>query len=588
MPSFLAPRARCLSAVVLLVATSPRLDAAAPLVPPPADLAVPGQGAAILVRLDSLALTPEDVVVHRWYRLLRAGPDGALAGLPRLVHQVSGASLRVLRARRLGPGGGELSWHLEAPEAGSGARRISFQDAGLVPGELAEVLLERRVRSELEGRDLSGQHSFGLPVPVGLDVFEVRVPRDRPLRYLARGLGGLAEPASSRDEASRVLRWRVPAPPEGLAPGTRPYVRVTGLESWHQAAAWYRPRWSSRLRPGPALRAAMRPDPGGSWRARVAAEVATVTALPYRHTPDGSLGDWMGRPADEVHRRGHGNCADKANLLVARLALRGVEAEPVVVAGDPARPLDPEVPTFQPGDHVLVRVKAGTGALWVDPTEPGYTLGELPPARRQQLAWAPLAGELVRSPAGEDGIHRRLDATLGPGGQLQGRYRLSLEGRAAARLRRAAARGLQDLSRWLPPRARVEGTFRAVRADLARPLELVADVRIPVPRLPGVGFLLRPPLPAPTPAEEELRGELREVVRIELTGGLEVASLPTPILEADGESRFRATWSRDRGGLRYRAIWTGEGGERSPAVAEAREHASRATARILPRSPSAP
>jgi hypothetical protein len=559
-----------------------------PLVPPPADLALPAEGAAVLVRLDSLTLGRDDVVVQRWYRLLRAGPDGALGGLPRLLDPGSGASLRVLRARRLGPVPRDLPWHLEAPSPEATGRRLAFRDRGLTPGELVEVLLERRIASELEGRDLSGHHAFGLRVPVGLDVFEARVPASRPLRYLARGLGAVAEPVVSTEDGSRVLRWRIPAPLEGLAPEARPYVRVTGLESWEAAAAWYRPRWQARLRPGPRLRVALADRPARDWRARLAAEVAAVTTLPYRHRADGSLRDWMGRPAEEVHRLGQGNCADKANLLVARLSLRGIQAEPVVLAGDPARPLDPEVPTFQPGDHVLVRVRTGAGALWVDPTEPGYTLGELPPERRCQLAWAPLAGELIRSPPGLDGIQRRLDASLDPDGSLRGRYRLAFEGRAAARMRRAWAAGHRDLRRWLPPRAQVLGELAPAMIDLTRPLELAGEIQLTVPRLPEVGFLLRPPLPAPRAREEAPFGELEEVAHIAIPAELEIASLPAPVYEAEDGSRFRATWNHDRGGIRYQATWSGDGGTGSRAVSEARELASRATARILPRTPSSP
>lgn len=573
-------RARTLSLLALLAT-----PAGATLVSAPPMEPAPDGGASVLCRVDQATLLPDGAQQSRWYRLVRAGKDG-FGEEPRLWFLGQGSEVRVPLARIWRGGSARpVGASLRSRAAAPGARpelELALDLGPVTPGDLLEVVLERRVASALEGLDFAPSHSFGGPRPVGREVFEVRVPPGRGLRYLARGLGARSEPERRQEGGFEVYRWRVDRPrPDRAAPAQRPYVRTTRLESWSQVAAWYAPRLAARRQPSPRLQvlagelAAGEQDPG-----RVLARLLDHVAsrIPYGHSLQGTDADLCGRPAEVVLRRGQGNCVDKANLLAALLAARGLAARPVLTTDDRSRPLDPEVPSFLPGDHALLRVDLPAGPVLVDPTAPGYRPGQLPPRLRRRVVWDPASGEFLATPGatpGGDQVDRHFQGTLDSQGTLRGHLRVRLGGEpeAAARRRMLAGRDPARLEAlFVPPGARVLARDASAPEDLTAPLELGFTLELAVPRLAPGRLLLRPPL-APlevTRSDDELAPRWLERVEVVLPAGWRVPETAGTQVLRDLAGELQSGWTAGGGRLHFVSQLQVSGGDPPGGLVEAR------------------
>lgn len=84
-----------------------------------------------------------------------------------------------------------------------------------------------------------------------------------------------------------------------------------------------------------------------------------------------NAGDLSPATADETWQRRYGDCKGKTALLMALLAELGVDAEPVFVNSSGFDDgLDQRLPMMHYFDHVLVRVRIGGKAYWLDGTLP--------------------------------------------------------------------------------------------------------------------------------------------------------------------------------------------------------------------------
>lgn len=564
---------------------------AQPLVPvPEVDLAGEVRPVA-LARVHVEALELDGARVSRWYRLIRVGDRGA-AGPPVEV-RVPGhtAPPEVRRARRWGAAGGRPLDH--RLERGPGGDWVLRADPGAGPGgELVEVLIEHRHRDAFTALDFSPSHSFGGGMPAVEEVFEIRHPEVVPVRYLARGLGAASSPDVQVGAGTRVLRWNV-AGSSTSAPGAgqRPYVRSTRLDSWEPVARWYRTRHQARTVVTPTVRALARRLAGAAREPRqVLARLAAAVAdgIEYRSVRDGSERDLVGRPADAVLRDGAGNCADQANLLVALMAARGLRGDVVLATLPGARPIDPEVPTYFPGDHAIVRARVGGQEVFFDPTAAGYRLGDLPPHLRGVLAWAPATGEFTRTPRRRDRVRREVRGQLSAEGLLAAQATLRMRGQGAAKVRRLAARdpgrARASLERLLvPPDARVRDLVVSGVRDGGD--EVVVTARFHLELTPEDGRVeVAPPLPPPPPlhpgSASPGRPHLVDAVELWLPAGSAVERYPTPSrVEGDG-ARFQAAWTVAPGALRMDSEYLRVAEAVAPGPGQARSAWGREAARI--------
>ncbi|MBP7147694.1 MAG: DUF3857 domain-containing protein [Acidobacteria bacterium] len=89
-------------------------------------------------------------------------------------------------------------------------------------------------------------------------------------------------------------------------------------------------------------------------------------------------------PVSAVFHRRHGDCKDKAALMMAMLREAGVEAHVALVRSRDQGAIDTTVPTFAHFDHAIVYVPGEE--LWLDGTVVHHNLDELPAGDRGSLA----------------------------------------------------------------------------------------------------------------------------------------------------------------------------------------------------------
>lgn len=584
------PRARALPvglAISLALAGSGRAAAPGPLVPVPPIPPHLRRAPVVLARIHRVSLGEGGLRRIRRYRLVRAGAGGRL-GPPIRFRFPGGADQAKVPVARLHRDGATREVRVEVGEP-AGVGPAGETELVVVPpptreGDLLEVVLEREVPGTLEGRDFAPSHYFGAPLPVLRDVFEVEVPRGQELRYLSRGMGERSSPHVVRGAEGTTHRWSASVLLEDSArPGQRPYVRTTLLDSWAPVSSWYRDQLAGRIAPTPELTDRARDlargavDPFEVAR-RIVAWVGSSIA--YRDWREGGVGDVCGRSAALVLRRGFGNCADQTNLLVTLLRLAGIEASPVLASSSAHRPLDPEVPTYFPGDHVLTRVRLGDQDYFVDPTASGYRFPHLPPAFRRSLVWDPLAGTFLATPSlGEDEVRRSFEGRLDAEGRLVGTARVELHGHPEARLRRRLRERrvrLEDAARslLLPATGRILSVRADRPEDRTRPLVLEADLELPLALTREARLLLPVPFPRPSEADEPgARPGIRVVdeARIRLPVGAAVTDLPRAVEAEARGSRFRSAWTATPGKLQVVADYHREEGIPAREVVEARK-----------------
>ncbi len=135
---------------------------------------------------------------------------------------------------------------------------------------------------------------------------------------------------------------------------------------------------AATLPPGSPLRkeaAAIAAAHSGKLAQAQAALVLVQQQIRYVYVGLGG-GNYLPESADETWTQRYGDCKGKTAVLLALLAELGIAAEPVLVNNSQSTDgLDTRLP--HPGlfDHVLVRVRIGGQALWLDGTLPAVIDG---------------------------------------------------------------------------------------------------------------------------------------------------------------------------------------------------------------------
>jgi hypothetical protein len=101
------------------------------------------------------------------------------------------------------------------------------------------------------------------------------------------------------------------------------------------------------------------------------------------------VGGYMPSSANEVLRKGTGDCKDKVILLAALLEAEGMHASSVLI--NPNRELEPEVPSPWPFTHVITMLPLGNEKIWMDPSSAVLPFRTLSPLllKKQGLVMPP-------------------------------------------------------------------------------------------------------------------------------------------------------------------------------------------------------
>jgi Flp pilus assembly protein TadD len=231
-------------------------------------------------------------------------------------------------------------------------------------------------------------------------------PAGMPLAVRALG-DGVPEP-SVRAEGGRSIReyramgmepdkQKEQGLPRDVPPG--PVVYFSTAPSWDRLASAYAAIVDRTIaaKPVPLPKEAVVPgDPAGTalnlvrWindRVRyIGLELGENSIVPY--------------PPGEILSRGHGDCKDKASLLVSLLRQAGYDASVALLWNGSDLDFPPDLPGMDHFNHAIVRVEGSPG-LWIDPTVEWGRDTALPPWDQER--WALVArragGGLVRTVA---------------------------------------------------------------------------------------------------------------------------------------------------------------------------------------------
>lgn len=406
--------------------------------------------------------------------------------------------------------------------------------------------------------------------------FEINLPKTLETRLKIESLGAGVPPSTTPPSAAGRIRhaWalehlRGEHYEPGRAPSSQvgPALVLSTVADWSAIGQWFRGLLKGRDELRPEL--AREVD---KWCQGLTAESDVIATLHARVADDVryvglefGAADYQPHDCNEVWSLRYGDCKDKANLLVAMLRRRGIDAGIALVNTDHLGLVNRRAPEYQSFDHAIVAIpRAGGDYLFCDPTI-SYSVPGMISTRagdRDVFVITRSKAEWTRTPAASAGSLRyAFDLRLSGTGELAGWLTLTAEGYYGANERRRYAglmpqevrSTLSETIRGFYPAAEVidasvdagergkpysvKAYFTvtgAARSDERRTLAFPRDARL----LPRLG----------DSAERRTTYFLdRDVIVVDATfalpDGLQ-AQMPPAAFDADaGSARYRAAWS---------------------------------------------
>ncbi len=295
---------------------------------------------------------------HRIVRILTE-EGGRRMAFHRVAHYRGEQRARLLDVRVLGADGSERRPRLR----GTGVRLPP-----LSPGDTVEI----RERVDDLGPTFFGDY-FGLEhnlsasdgAPCRRSELTVVLERGREYRTQVRGGAPAAE--AGQDAAGHTVQtWRMTDLPRAVLEERRParsesdpLVRVTTYRDWQQFGAWWWDLIKRQLEVSPAMRALVAERTAGlsSAREKIDALYEFVTT-DVRYTAwEFGVHGYKPYSTPVVFERRHGDCKDKALLLVALLSELDIPAFPVLIHADPLRSEDDlSLPLVRHFNHCIAYV----------------------------------------------------------------------------------------------------------------------------------------------------------------------------------------------------------------------------------------
>ncbi|HEU4725128.1 MAG TPA: transglutaminase domain-containing protein, partial [Candidatus Eisenbacteria bacterium] len=277
-------------------------------------------------------------------------------------------------------------------------------------------------------------------------------------------LGAIPNEAYSPPLSSLAARLVVGAsPPPGSPPET---MRTFG--DWAEVSAWLHQAAEPNGLPTPAIEAKARQvtSRAATTNEKIRAVAEYCQSVNYISIQMGLSrgGGYIPHAADEVLRRGYGDCKDKSNLMRAMLRSLGIESYLCAISAFDPDYVTPSWPTPGQFNHCIVAARSDDSAacaiespslgrlVLFDPTDIATRWGSLPDPEQGGLALliAPAGGALIRVPVAppDRGRHRRrYEASVAPDGSIAGRVEIVASGSSAAMWRmRSRERGSAGLA----------------------------------------------------------------------------------------------------------------------------------------------
>jgi transglutaminase-like putative cysteine protease len=528
---------------------------------------------------------------HRQVRILRPGGEA----LARVVvpYRLAFCEVTQLSARAISPDGTEHRYEArDAADLPAYPNWILYSDqrARLLdikensPGTYIEY--EYSIRYS-ESRMFDFQQHFGEDVPARRVRLTVSAPPGWAIDHLERKLNDPVTfpPVETRDAAETRWQWErrgLPAlPSETLAP------RWTATTVWVRLAKWDE---AGRAVDGPRdprelsawqYQMTRPPDPDAATRAQAR---QIVEALPndvtararrlYNWVRDHvsycaieiGLGGWRPHGAADVLKGHYGDCKDKANLLKDFLGTVGIASRLVNIYSHDGFPRRFALPTMTNFNHAILAIDLPEGPLLVDPTSRTTPFGALP-IGDQEADFLPIVAEggpLMTAPASAaEENEEQLVVELAPrGGDLAGRFALSLTGASADALRAMLlrtppadqARPVAQAVGMVHGRLHEIVTDGAAPPDTATPIKVSGQVTVPgalagggtqVLSVAGLLASAVPALPAgarQTPLVLPSRRRSSHQVRITIPDNKTISGLPETAVIERPFGRYSLSW----------------------------------------------
>ena len=258
----------------------------------------------------------------------------------------------------------------------NGSYNIDVLLSDVRSGDIVEYSYTLFSREQLFPRHFAAQVSTAWSSPLHRQRIRILSPVDRPIRYRLSDSevtpptqvhGNVREFVLERSDVAAVLG-------DDDRPGwyeTWPYLDVSDLESWSEAASLVEPLFAPRPQASTRVAEVVRDVRGtGGTPERQALRALQYVQDEIRYTSI-SIGRGSHEPADPdtVLQRRFGDCKDKSLLLVTILNDLGIEAETALVDTSRGRSLDRTLPTPYAFNHAIVRATIGDEVYWLDPTD---------------------------------------------------------------------------------------------------------------------------------------------------------------------------------------------------------------------------
>jgi hypothetical protein len=276
-----------------------------------------------------------------------------------------------------------------------------------------------------------------------------------------------------------------------------------GGGGWREVGLWYKGLLAAVQPDDAAINAQAKTllDPADGARQHLDALTDFVSAKVRYVAVEVGIGGYQPSNPGEVLERRWGDCKDKSILLIDLLQRAGIDAHPALILADNEGRIDPEFPSPDQFNHLIVAVPAtavetrpedpvASGYLFIDPTQTRNAGRWLSPAVQGQhaLVVGDDGGTLLSTPIHYDNEKRRLVVSLKiqPTGQGIGDANIRLTGRSAMAFMRLAASAteqellntVRQVFATLLPGAKVSSlTYHPITASLPT-VDLAAAVAI--------------------------------------------------------------------------------------------------------------
>ncbi len=347
-------------------------------------------------------------------------------------------------ARTIQPNGGRQDARPEACFLQSPQREADnalYHDAGelvfILPNVKAGSITEWIVVVEETKPRIPGHFTGALGFQWGWPCHRIRGIVDAPDAWADRitaisvGAGvPPRQPVEKGDGRTRLMWQRDGAgrfrPEPGRAPflQTGPVVRLSTLKDWDELLAWYVPLAEQKTTLNDKLKADIDALTKGATQPReVLDRLAKAVADDVRYVGlEFGSSDLEPHPVAEVWDHQYGDCKDKASLLRAMLAHKGISSHMVLLNTEHLGLVERRSPGVMDFNHVILRVELPEGPVYCDPTLARAPAGMISPqdADRDALL-VKQPQQWVRTPAADAGSSALdFDVKVAPNGELSG------------------------------------------------------------------------------------------------------------------------------------------------------------------------